>query len=108
MWSRISSRAIHTNQRLRTGQSAVAATQPHAPPPATAQHLKHPSAIGHPALRKEPVKAGSDKGFFVTFIGLLAAGVPLTYWYWGYRADHMRRVKEEKLKEVQERYRAGG
>ncbi|KAF2717064.1 hypothetical protein K431DRAFT_307252 [Polychaeton citri CBS 116435] len=41
------------------------------------------------------------------FLGL-AATVPLTYWYYGYRKEQMDRKRYQLLMEAQERYKARG
>jgi hypothetical protein len=68
----------------------------------------HPSAVGHPALSNKRQRRSSDSAFLLTFLGLLAAIGPLSYWYLGYREEHMRKKKEGMLREIQERHQARG
>jgi hypothetical protein len=77
-------------------------TQQATPP----QIAKHPSSVSHPALGDEEPERNSDNGIFLIFGGLLLAGAPLSYWYWGYRERAMKQKKEEMLRGIQERYAA--
>jgi hypothetical protein len=88
-----------------------AATSAQPQPPQTQQAIspqiaKHPSSVSHPALGDEEPERNSDNGIFLIFGGLLLAGAPLSYWYWGYRERAMIQKKEEMLRGIQERYAA--
>jgi hypothetical protein len=64
-----------------------------------AEIAKHPSAVSHPALSDQPVqRGGGDNSIVYIFGGLLLGGIPLSYWYWGYRERAMTRKKEEGFK----------
>jgi hypothetical protein len=72
-----------------------------------AEIAKHPSAVSHPALSDQPAqRGGGDNSIVFIFGGLLLGGIPLSYWYWGYRERAMRQKKEEMLRGIQERYAA--
>jgi hypothetical protein len=82
-------------QQLQSQQSPVA------------EIAKHPSAVSHPALSEQPTqRGGGDNSIVFIFGGLLLGGIPLSYWYWGYRQRAMRQKKEEMLRGIQERYAA--
>ncbi|KAM0714405.1 hypothetical protein Q7P37_010192 [Cladosporium fusiforme] len=104
-----------TNRHQSTTSSPTTATpqQPTTPmrtqqtqPPSQPQAAMHPSSVSHPALGESAAKAGNDNTIFLVFGGLLLGGIPLSYWYWGYRERAMRAKKEEMLKGIQERYAA--
>jgi len=101
---------FHTNHHLRSAQQAPvpAASQQQHVQQAVAEQKKHPSAVGHPALRNAAPRRANDKALYLTFFGLLFGIGPLCYWYWQYRQDHMRRKKEEMLADIRARYQARG
>ncbi|OQO10517.1 hypothetical protein B0A48_03814 [Cryoendolithus antarcticus] len=114
----VQTRSLTSHHPLRNADSAASYPQSQqaigtAPQlPSTAQDLtaqpRHPSAVGHPALESKRTKRGSDGLLYLTFFGLLGAGVPLSYWYWGYREEHMKRKKEKILADLRAKYAAKG
>nr|OQO25806.1 hypothetical protein B0A51_06218 [Rachicladosporium sp. CCFEE 5018] len=114
----VQTRSLTSHHPLRNADSAVsysrsqqaAATAPQLPNTGvnlTAQP-RHPSAVGHPALESKRTKRGSDGLLYLTFFGLLGAGLPLSYWYWGYRERHMKEKKEKILADLRAKYAAKG
>jgi hypothetical protein len=87
-------------------QAATTAQPPQTQRAAPPQIAKHPSSVSHPALGDGEPARNSDNGIFLIFGGLLLAGAPLSYWYWGYRERAMKQKKEEMLRGIQERYAA--
>jgi hypothetical protein len=104
-------RSVQVLQVSHRHQSTVPQTATAQPPQTQAQQAstpqiaKHPSSVSHPALEDEEPR-NSDNAIFLIFGGLLLAGAPLSYWYWGYRERAMKAKKEEMLRGIQERYAA--
>ncbi|KAM0703193.1 hypothetical protein Q7P35_009131 [Cladosporium inversicolor] len=99
-------RAIQVFQRHQsTAPQTATAQPPQTQQASTPQIAKHPSSVSHPALSEEEPR-NADNGIFLIFGGLLLAGLPLSYWYWGYRERAMKAKKEEMLRGIQERYAA--
>jgi hypothetical protein len=87
-------------------QTATPGQSPQTQQASLPQIAKHPSSVSHPALRDQEPERNNDNAIFLIFGGLLLAGVPLSYWYWGYRERAMKQKKEEMLRGIQERYAA--
>jgi hypothetical protein len=87
-------------------QAATSPQPPQTHQASSPQIARHPSSTSHPALGDEEPERNNDNGIFLIFGGLLLAGAPLSYWYWGYRERAMKQKKEEMLRGIQERYAA--
>lgn len=108
-------RSASMPKRHQSTASPPTTPTPHPTAPARTQQTQqplppdakmHPSSVSHPALRNQAAKRGNDNTIFLVFGGLLLGGIPLSYWYWGYRERAMRAKKEEMLRGIQERYAA--
>ena len=98
---------LQARQRQQLIAQQILAQQLQAQQSPIAEIAKHPSAVSHPALSEQPTqRGGGDNSIVFIFGGLLLGGIPLSYWYWGYREQAMKRKKEEMLRGIQERYAA--
>ena len=98
---------LQARQRQQLIAQQILAQQLQAQQSPVADIAKHPSAVSHPALSGQPTQRGrGDNSIVFIFGGLLLGGIPLSYWYWGYRQRAMRQKKEEMLRGIQERYAA--
>ena len=101
------SAALRAFQRHQsTAPQAATAQPPQTQRASTPQVAKHPSSVSHPALGDQEPARNTDNAILLIFGGLLLAGAPLSYWYWGYRERAMKAKKEEMLRGIQERYAA--
>jgi len=101
-----STRALPVSRRHKSTVPQTATAQPpQTQQVSTPQVAKHPSSVSHPALGDQEPR-NTDNAIFLIFGGLLLAGAPLSYWYWGYRERAMKAKKEEMLRGIQERYAA--
>jgi hypothetical protein len=98
---------LEARQRQQLIAQQILAQQLQSQQSPVAEIAKHPSAVSHPALSEQPTqRGGGDNSIVFIFGGLLLGGIPLSYWYWGYRQRAMRQKKEEMLRGIQERYAA--
>lgn len=97
---------LRARQQQQLLAQQILAQQLQTQQPPQAEGAKHPSAVSHPALDQPTQRGGGDNSIVFIFGGLLLGGIPLSYWYWGYREQAMKRKKEEMLRGIQERYAA--